>query len=125
MHSVMEKNKVHAIMMQYRDLIDPENLPTLKNALERVDDSVYEELLLVPTKSPITTILLSVFCGGFGVDRFYLGDVGLGVTKLLLITLLAIPTFGLISIWSLLDIYFCYRKAKEINFKNVMQRLAM
>lgn len=121
----MEKNKVHAIMMQYRDLIDPENLPTLKNALERVDDSVYEELLLVPTKSPITTILLSVFCGGFGVDRFYLGDVGLGVTKLLLITLLAIPTFGLISIWSLLDIYFCYRKAKEINFKNVMQRLAM
>jgi len=125
LHSVMEKNKVHAIMMQYRDLIDPENLPTLKNALERVDDSVYEELLLVPTKSPITTILLSVFCGGFGVDRFYLGDVGLGVTKLLLITLLAIPTFGLISIWSLLDIYFCYRKAKEINFKNVMQRLAM
>lgn len=125
MNSIMEKNKVHAIMMQYRDLIDPENLPTLKNALERVDDSVYEELLLISTKSPITTLLLSVFCGGLGVDRFYLGDVGLGVTKLLLITLLAIPTFGLISIWSLLDIYFCYRKAKEINFKNIMQRIAM
>lgn len=110
-------------MMQYRDLIDLENLPTLKNALERAEDEMYEKLLLAPTKSPITTILLSVFCGGFGVDRFYLGDVGLGVTKLLLISLLAIPTFGLISIWSLLDIYFCYRKAKEINFNNIMQMI--
>ena len=112
-------------MMQYRDLIDPENLPVLKSALEQVDDSVYEELMLVPTKNPITTLLLAVLCGGLGVDRFYLGDVGLGVTKLILVMLLAIPTCGLISIWPLLDIYFCYRKAKAVNFKNIMQRIAV
>jgi len=40
-------------------------------------------------------ILLSTLVGVFGVDRFYKGDIGLGILKLL--------TFGGVGIWALID----------------------
>ncbi|MFM7030703.1 MAG: TM2 domain-containing protein [Micrococcales bacterium] len=48
-----------------------------------------------PPKSFMTTALLGIFLGGFGADRFYLGDTGLAVAKLL--------TCGGCGVWSLID----------------------
>lgn len=47
-------------------------------------------------KSWVTAVLISLFQGGLGIDRFYLGYTGLGVAKLFLNWL----TLG---IWSLID----------------------
>jgi TM2 domain-containing membrane protein YozV len=47
-------------------------------------------------KDWLLTLLLSIFFGGFGVDRFYVGKVGTGVLKLL--------TIGGFGIWYLVDI---------------------
>ena len=49
----------------------------------------------------LVTLLLSIFLGVLGVDRFYLGKVGTGILKLLL-NLITVFTFGLI--WVLIDI---------------------
>ena len=50
----------------------------------------------VDMKSKITALLLSIFLGSIGVDRFYLGYIGLGIIKLI--------TCGGFGIWSLIDI---------------------
>jgi TM2 domain-containing membrane protein YozV len=47
-------------------------------------------------KSLMVALLLSILVGGLGVDRFYLGYIGLGILKLL--------TGGGCGIWWIIDI---------------------
>ncbi|MFH1463399.1 MAG: TM2 domain-containing protein [Pseudomonadota bacterium] len=48
-------------------------------------------------RSQSTAFLLSLFLGGLGADRFYLGYTGLGVVKLL--------TGGGFGVWALIDFF--------------------
>ncbi|MGH7196757.1 MAG: TM2 domain-containing protein [Candidatus Saccharimonadales bacterium] len=41
-------------------------------------------------------LVLSIFVGEFGIDRFYMGKIGTGILKLL--------TFGGLGIWWIIDI---------------------
>lgn len=50
----------------------------------------------VPGRELIVALILSIFFGHLGVDRFYLGYVGLGLLKLF--------TFGGCGVWWLIDI---------------------
>lgn len=63
---------------------------------------------LFSDKEWLTALLISVFVGGFGIDRFYLGYTGLGVAKLL--------TCGGLGIWSLIDlVLIAMRKLPDSN----------
>jgi len=62
------------------------------------------------SKDFTTALLLSIFLGSLGVDRFYTGHIGLGIGKLL--------TAGGCGIWSIIDIIlFATRKVTDIDGK--------
>lgn len=44
----------------------------------------------------VVAIILSLFLGGLGIDRFYLGYIGTGILKLI--------TFGGLGVWALIDL---------------------
>ena len=55
-------------------------------------------------------LLLSIFLGFFGIDRFYLGQGFIGFLKLI--------TFGGLGFWWLIDIFIIGTKSvKEVHWK--------
>jgi hypothetical protein len=59
-------------------------------------------------KTFVTALLLSLFLGSLGIDRFYLGYAGLGILKLL--------SLGGCGIWALIDfILIAVRKVKDAD----------
>lgn len=58
-------------------------------------------------KDRTVALIISVLIGYMGVDRFYVGDIGVGVLKLI--------TFGLCGIWWLIDLFLIMGRTDEYN----------
>ncbi len=108
----MEQQKVSMYLMTNQKYFPEEKIPLLKEKLEAADDSKLTEISAVALKDPTTILIVSLLLGGLGIDRFMIGDTGMGVLKLL--------TFGCCGVLTIVDWFVTHKKAKERNFNNVM-----
>ncbi|MBQ8485440.1 MAG: TM2 domain-containing protein [Bacteroidaceae bacterium] len=107
----MDINQANQLLALYGNRLPIESLEMVKNKLLSMDYNV-AAIRMTQFKDPTMVLILSVIVGSLGVDRFYIGDVGLGVGKLL--------TCGGAYIWWLIDIFMIQDAAKRKNFELFM-----
>ena len=108
----MDSQKVDMFIMSNQKYFPAEKIVFLKQKLLEVDESKFTLASTVELKDPTTLLLISLFLGGFGVDRFMLGETGVGVLKLL--------TGGLCGIRTIIDWFSVQKKTKDLNYNNIM-----
>lgn len=111
----MDAQRVDTYIIANQKYFPAEKMAYLKDRLMTADDSRLSVLSSVELKDPTTLLLISIFLGSLGIDRFMIGDIGMGVLKLL--------TAGLCGILTIIDWFMISGKVKELNYNNVMQVL--
>ncbi len=108
----MDQQKIDMFIMTNQKYFPPEKIMYLKERLASADESKYALLSTIELKDPTVLLIISLFLGGLGIDRFMIGDTGLGVLKLL--------TGGCCGIMTIIDWFTIMNKTKEVNFNKLM-----
>ena len=109
---MLDQNKVDMYIMTNQKFFPAEKMVYLRERLHNMDEQKFSLLSTIELKDPTTILLVSIFLGGFGIDRFMIGDTGMGVLKLL--------TGGCCGILALVDWFTISNKTKEMNFNKLM-----
>ena len=89
-----------------------ERFADVKTILENMSEDKQAALAMAGFKDPTISLIISLLGGAFGVDRFYIGDTGLGIAKLL--------TCGGLGIWSIIDWFLIMGAVREKNFQKLL-----
>ena len=111
----MEQNKIDMFIMTNQKYLPAEKIMYLKEKMKDMSEDKMSLISTIELKDPTTLLLVSLFLGSLGIDRFMLGDTGLGVLKLL--------TGGCCGILTIIDWFGIQKKTKEVNFNKLMSLL--
>lgn len=108
-----------------------EKLPLLQQELAGLDDSALNALMMVPLKNPLVALLLAIFFGELGVDRFYVGNkelgflklAAMGITFVLMFVLIGFLLLPLIYLWKLIGCFLIMKACKEANYQRLMKQI--
>lgn len=109
----MDSNKIEMFIATTGQKFPAERMMEIRQKLEQMDDNKFMMVQSVPYKDPTTLLIISILLGAYGVDRFMLGDTGLGVAKLL--------TAGGCGIWAIVDWFTVQDRTRQLNFQKFMQ----
>ena len=118
-----------AVLVRFRKALTPDDREAFSKQIVALNMHQYQQLIQLPLKNTVVTVLLSIFLGGLGIDRFYVGDVKFGIAKLAVTIvssiLLFVPFLGTFAsiangIWKFVDIFFCYKRGYKKNYENAM-----
>ncbi|MDV2489756.1 MULTISPECIES: NINE protein [Campylobacter] len=123
---------VSAITMYMQDKVPSQGLLLLQDKLKVASQEKVQSIALIPLKNPLIGLILGVLFGGFGVDRFYKGDVILGIAKLVLtiigwMTVLIVIGYIfliIVFVWVIADFFLVYKGIKQDNLNKIIQILA-
>ncbi|MCD9014044.1 TM2 domain-containing protein [Parachryseolinea silvisoli] len=109
----MDSSKIDMYLMTNAKFFDGNKIPLIRERLLALDESRFAQLHAINLKDPTTILIVSILAGSLGIDRFMIGDTGLGIAKLL--------TCGGLGIWTIVDWFMIQARTREINFERLLQ----
>lgn len=111
----MEQQKVDMFIMNNGKNLPESQVPVIREKLLAMDDSKWATISAIQFKNPTTALILSIFLGVYGIDRFYLGQTGLGIVKLI--------TCGGCGIWAIIDWFNISKATRDVNYQKLQSVL--
>lgn len=108
----MDKIKVEEYIAIHRHFFADEDIPQLRLYLESLDELSWKMVISSSLQDPNTVMVVSIFAGPVGIDRFMIGDIALGVIKTL--------TCGGLGIWAVIDCFLIYKLTQKYNLKKII-----
>ena len=84
---------------------------------DRLSDDQVRQVVSIDYRDPIVALILGLFIGPLGADRFYNGDVGLALGKLF--------TLGGLGIWAIVDLFLIMNAVRRKNLEKLNTALGM
>ena len=109
----MDSQKVDMFIMSNSKFFESAHLSSIRDQLLQVSEEKWNMISTTQFKDPSTMLIVSVIAGSLGIDRFMIGDTGLGIGKLL--------TCGGLGVWTIIDWFMIQGATREKN----MQKLKM
>lgn len=111
----MDAQKVDMFIMTNAKYFESHQIAQIRERLLALDDSKWAMIQALPLKDPQTSLIVSILGGNLGIDRFMIGDTGIGVGKLL--------TCGGFGIWGIVDWFLIQGATREKNMQKLQQFL--
>jgi len=111
----MDNQKVEMFLMTKGKYFESYQLTAIRDRMLQVDESRWMAIQTLEFHDPTTILIVSLLAGSLGIDRFLIGDVGLGVGKLL--------TCGGLGVWAIVDWFLIMGATREKNLAKLQQVL--
>lgn len=113
----MDAQRVDSFLITAGKFFPEEQISLVRERLLQADENKLTLLTTAQFKDPIISLIISFFAGALGIDRFYIGDTGLGIAKLL--------TCGGLGIWTIIDYFMIMGATREKNLQKLNQILGI
>lgn len=111
----MDAQKVDMFIMTNGKFFESHQVGQIRDRLIALDDTKWASIQTLQFKDPTVSLIVSLLGGSLGIDRFLIGDTGLGVGKLL--------TCGGLGVWAIIDWFMIMGATREKNMLKLQQAL--
>lgn len=118
--STVDRRDVDAFIMLKGNFFPDISLRDVRDRLAALRHDQFSVVTAVDYKDPTVMLIISIFVGALGVDRFLLGQVGIGVGKLLTTCFCGIGV-----IWWLIDLFKISDDVKTFNYQKLLQMISI
>ena len=129
----MTNNQITVAVERIRGKVTPTHLQSLRESMREAEDGCMDVIMAMPLKSKGVALALALHLGRVGAGRFYVGDKGIAIGRIIMSVLTGVlsfvPILGFILaiaslIWIIVDSVLVFRRVSEKNYLELTGYLA-